>query len=206
MKFIIIRHGETHANVLYNTDDRILIGALDAPISQLNEKGIQQANHTKQLLVNEKIDAIYSSDLGRTKQTASIIFENADIIYTPLLRERSLGSDEGKRVDEVFAKEDVWKYHVNSQEDSIYDCLHKKVIDGESYSDVIQRCKEFLSQFNYDEEKTVVIVAHFHFIRCIIYELLQKEADRNLFTMMINNAQPIVYKYIDGEFIEEELI
>ena len=39
MKFIIIRHGETFANALFNTDDRILIGALDAPVSQLNENG-----------------------------------------------------------------------------------------------------------------------------------------------------------------------
>jgi|GEM_PF-6524434 len=29
MKLILIRHGETHANVLYDTDERILIGALD---------------------------------------------------------------------------------------------------------------------------------------------------------------------------------
>ena len=204
MKFIIIRHGETFANALYDTDDRILIGALDAPVSQLNDQGIQQAMYTKEQLINEKIDAIYCSDLGRTKQTADIIFENRDIVYTPLLRERSLGSDEGKRVDEVFAREDVWKYHVNSQEDSIYDCLHKKVVDGESYNDVIKRCKLFLSEFDYTENKTIAVVAHFHFIRCFIYELLQKDADRELFTMIIPNAKPIVFTY-NGKFEYDKL-
>ena len=203
MKFIIIRHGETYANALFNTDDRILIGALDAPISQLNETGIQQAMNTRELLSNVQIDKIYCSDLGRTKQTAQIIFDRNDIVYTQLLRERSLGSDEGKRIDEVFSKEDVWKYHVNSQLDSIEDCLSKKVIDGESYNDVIQRCNTFLETFDFNEEMTVAVVAHFHFIRCFVYQLLKKEPDRELFTMMIPNSSPIVFAYKDGEFIKE---
>lgn len=203
MKFIIIRHGETYANALFNTDDRILIGALDAPISQLNETGIQQAMNTRELLSNVQIDKIYCSDLGRSKQTAQIIFDRNDIVYTQLLRERSLGSDEGKRIDEVFSKEDVWKYHVNSQLDSIEDCLSKKVIDGESYNDVIQRCNTFLGTFDFNEEMTVAVVAHFHFIRCFVYQLLKKEPDRELFTMMIPNSSPIVFAYKDGEFIKE---
>ena len=202
MKFIIIRHGETFANALFNTDDRILIGALDEPISQLNEAGIQQAMNTKEQLLNIRVDTIYSSDLGRTKQTAEIIFNREDIIYTPLLRERSLGSDEGKRMDEVFAREDVWKYHVNSQLDSIEDCLSKKVFDGESYNDVINRCNTFLNQFNFNEDKTIVVVAHFHFIRCFIYQLLKKEPDRDLFTMMIPNSSPIIFQFKNGEFVE----
>ena len=40
MRFILIRHGETYANALYNTNKRILIGALDQPVSQLNDVGI----------------------------------------------------------------------------------------------------------------------------------------------------------------------
>ena len=203
MKFIIIRHGETYANALFNTDDRILIGALDAPISQLNETGILQAHKTKEIMSNIKVDEIYCSDLGRTKQTANIIFEGKNIEYTALLRERSLGSDEGKRVDEVFSKEDVWKYHVNSELDPIDECLSKKVIDGECYNDVINRCKKFLSKFDYSDNKTIVVVAHFHFIRCFIYQLLNKEPDRELFTMMIHNSSPIVYSFNNGKFVEE---
>ena len=203
MKFIIIRHGETFANALFNTNDRILIGALDAPISQLNETGIQQAMNTKEQLLNVHVDTIYCSDLGRTKQTADIIFNRDDIIYTPLLRERSLGSDQGKRMDDVFSKDDVWKYHVNSELDPIEDCLSKKVIDGESYNDVIDRCNTFLKQFDFNENKTIAVVAHFHFIRCFIYQLLKKEPDRELFTMMIPNSSPIVFTYQNGEFIQE---
>ena len=82
MRFILIRHGETYANALFNTDKRILIGALDQPVSQLNDVGMQQAKDTKLLLENYIIDEVYSSDLGRTKQTASIIFPNQNIQYT----------------------------------------------------------------------------------------------------------------------------
>ena len=203
MKFILIRHGETYANALYNTDKRILIGALDEPVSQLNEVGIQQANETKIILENYKVDEVYSSDLGRTRQTASIIFNDKDIHYTSLLRERSLGSDEGKLVDEVFSRDEVWKYHVNTEEDSIEECLTKKVIDGESYTEVMNRCKKFLSQFNMNEDKTIAVVAHFHLFRCFIYVLLNKEPDREMMRMLIPNAYPIVYTYINNTFVLE---
>ena len=203
MRFILIRHGETYANALYNTDKRILIGALDQPVSQLNDVGIQQAKDTKVLLENYIIDEVYSSDLGRTKQTASIIFPNQNIQYTSLLRERSLGSDEGKTVQEVFSRDDVWKYHVNTEEDSIEDCLIKKVVDGESYIDVMKRCKKFLSQFDLNDDKTVVVVSHFHFLRCFIYVLLGKEPDREMMRMLIPNAYPMIYTNENNKFILE---
>lgn len=203
MRFILIRHGETYANALYNTDKRILIGALDQPFSQLNDVGIQQAKDTKLLLENYIIDEVYSSDLGRTKQTASIVFPNKNIQYTSLLRERSLGSDEGKTVQEVFSRDDVWKYHVNTEEDSIEDCLNKKVIDGESYIDVMNRCKKFLSQFDINDNKTIVIVSHFHFLRCFIYVLLTREPDREMMRMLIPNAYPMIYTYENNKFILE---
>ncbi len=203
MRFILIRHGETYANALYNTNKRILIGALDQPVSQLNDVGIQQAKETKVLLENYIIDEVYSSDLGRTKKTASIVFPNKKIQYTSLLRERSLGSDEGKTVQEVFSRDDVWKYHVNTEEDSIEDCLNKKVIDGESYIDVMKRCKKFLSQFDINDNKTIATVSHFHFLRCFIYVLLNRESDREMMRMLIPNAYPMIYTYENNKFILE---
>ena len=202
MKFILIRHGETYANALYNTENRILIGALDAPVSQLNEIGKQQAKQAREKMKDIVIDAIYSSDLGRTKETAEIIFGEQRITYTSLLRERSLGSDQGKRVDEVFNQPDVWKYHVNVEEDSLEDCLTKKVVDGECYQDVIQRCQTFLNEFDFSANRTVAVVSHFHFIRCFIYQLLKKDVDRDMFTMMIPNAEPLIFEWNGHTFVE----
>ncbi|MBQ9840512.1 MAG: histidine phosphatase family protein [Erysipelotrichaceae bacterium] len=137
------------------------------------------------------------------KKTASIVFPNKNIQYTSLLRERSLGSDEGKLVEEVFSRDDVWKYHVNTEEDSIEDCLTKKVIDGESYIDVMKRCKKFLSQFDINDNKTIAIVSHFHFLRCFIYVLLNREPDREMMRMLIPNAYPMIYTYENNKFILE---
>ena len=200
MRMILIRHGETHANALYETEQRILIGALDEPICQLNDVGIQQAKNIQIALNHQNIDKVYCSDLGRTRQTALLIFPHKNIQYTSLLRERSLGSDEGKLVKELFSRDDIWNYHVNVDEDTLEDCLSKKVLDGESYEDVIKRCKLFLSQFNVEKDTTIAIVSHFHFIRCFIYVLLNKEPDREMFKMMIPNATPIVFNYNHGIF------
>lgn len=200
MKIILIRHGETIANTLFNTNERILIGALNTPITYLNENGIKQANQAKNKLKDIEIDEIYCSDLYRAKQTASIIFGEKEMHYTSELRERCLGSDEGKKASEVFKEPTAWNYHVNSETDSLENCLNKKVIDGESYQDVLNRCQHFLKSFDFEEDKTIAIVAHFHFIRCMSYVLLNKKPDLDLFHHHIPNATPITFEYIKNQF------
>lgn len=202
MKVILIRHGETYANELYHTENRMLIGALENEWTQLNEAGKKQALEAKEIMDNIHVDEIYSSDLNRAIETAQIIFGNQDIQVTPLLRERSLGWEEGLNTIQRFLDEDVWKYHMNPEIDTIEECLNKKTTDGESYQMVIDRCIQFLNQFDYKEDKTIVIVGHFHLIRCMHYLLLNKEIDKDLFTMMIDNASPMIYEYINHKFIK----
>ncbi len=194
MQLILIRHGETYANVLYNTEDRILIGALDSNLTQLNETGRFQALQTKQRIQHLHIDEIYCSDLGRTKETAFIIFPDREIQFTELLRERSLGSDEGKRAVDLFQNETAWNYHVNLDQDSFETRLTKRVPDGENYLMVMERCRKFLHKLNFAEDKTIVIVAHFHLIRCMIAVLTHRENDETMFEWMIPNASPILFQ------------
>ncbi len=204
MRIILIRHGETYANDLFNSEDRILIGALDTEIAQLNEKGKQQAIEARKQLDNIQVDEIYSSDLGRTKETASLVFPNREFKTTPLLRERTLGSDEGLTFKEVFSREGVWKVHVNTELDSVEDCMTKKVVDGECFQEVLERCTKFLSQFDFNENKTIAIVGHFHLFRFMIYALLNKQPDKELFKMMIPNASPITFEYKNKKFTHVE--
>lgn len=66
MKLIIVRHAESKANVKGIRQGQ----KIDTPLSKL---GKEQAKKVAERLKNEKIDAIYSSDLKRAKETAEEI-------------------------------------------------------------------------------------------------------------------------------------
>ena len=202
MRIYLIRHGETHANVLYNTPESLMIGALESPLTQLNDIGRQQAQETRRYFENVTVDQVISSDLGRTKETSSIVFPDHDVEFTPLLRERSLGSDEGKRTELLFIHPEMQKHHVFTDIDSLEVCLSKRVPDGENYLMVMDRCRKVLSQFDFSEDKTVALVAHFHTIRCMRYVLLNKEPDMEMFHLMIPNAKPVLFEYQGNSFVE----
>ncbi|MBI2313056.1 MAG: histidine phosphatase family protein [Betaproteobacteria bacterium] len=84
-EFIIIRHGET----VWNREGRIQ-GHLDSP---LNGIGLAQAAAIGSRLAGEAFDALYSSDLGRARQTAERIAQctGHPIRSDARLRERHLG-------------------------------------------------------------------------------------------------------------------
>ncbi|MBT4540303.1 histidine phosphatase family protein [Candidatus Woesearchaeota archaeon] len=96
MKLILTRHGQTIGNVT-----GILQGHNPG---KLTEKGIQQAKKLALRLKNEKIDAIYSSDLKRASDTAKMIIEfhkNIPVYYVKELREGDCGSFTGKKESEI---------------------------------------------------------------------------------------------------------
>ena len=101
---------------------------------------------------------------------------------------------------ELFLDEKIWKYHVNSELDSLDERLSKRVLDGENYLMVMERCRQFLSQFNMEEEKTIAVVAHFHLLRCMIYVITQIEFNLSMFDLMIPNAKPLIFDYASGVF------
>ncbi len=101
IEFIIVRHGETADNA-----SGILQGQLNSP---LNTLGQQQAHCAAQALRAMHFDAVYSSDLLRASQTATIIAQDGhdDIKVTTLpgLREWHLGIYEGRRQCELLAED-----------------------------------------------------------------------------------------------------
>lgn len=96
-RIIAIRHGET----AWNVDTRVQ-GQLDIG---LNPHGLWQAQRLAQVLAEEPIDAIYSSDLTRALHTASAIAQRKQqSVQTHIgLRERGFGSFEGKTHAEIAA-------------------------------------------------------------------------------------------------------
>lgn len=96
MKLYLIRHGET----LLNKQDMVQ-GWED---SELTELGIKQASEVSKQLTGLKPTIIFSSDLGRARQTAEAVSEDLGgipILYDWRLRERMMGDAQGKHHNEV---------------------------------------------------------------------------------------------------------
>lgn len=85
-KVYIVRHGK-----IQTADrERRYIGHMDVP---LNDAGIKQAEYLRDRLADIEFDAVYCSDLSRSRQTAQIIAaaRNISIIANKALREIDVG-------------------------------------------------------------------------------------------------------------------
>jgi broad specificity phosphatase PhoE len=86
---LLVRHGETD----WNADGR-LQGHTDRPLSDF---GRRQAQQLAAELEGEELEAIYSSDLARARETAEIVAERLGlpVALEPDLREKDWGNWEG---------------------------------------------------------------------------------------------------------------
>jgi|SRR5437870_2222438 len=93
--FLMIRHGET----AWNLDGRIQ-GHDDSP---LTARGLAQARALRERLAQDRVDALYSSDLGRARETARYIAEatGREIRFDSGLRERRYGILQGKTWSQI---------------------------------------------------------------------------------------------------------
>jgi len=94
-KLIFVRHGETRYNKQGTPQ-----GIVDSPLTKEGKKDIEKA---ALLLKNEKIDVIFSSDLGRCRKTSETInkYNKLKIRYSKILREREYRIFEGKHLNHV---------------------------------------------------------------------------------------------------------
>lgn len=86
---LLVRHGETD----WNAEGR-LQGHTDRPLS---DYGRRQAQQLAGELEDEELEAIYSSDLARARETAEIVGERLGlpVVLDPDLREKDWGTWEG---------------------------------------------------------------------------------------------------------------
>jgi broad specificity phosphatase PhoE len=94
---LLVRHGETDWNA-----ERRWQGHADVP---LNERGRTQAHALAEQLSDAAIDAIYSSDLSRARDTAEIVGAQIGIavLVDGDLREIDVGPIEGLTAEEASA-------------------------------------------------------------------------------------------------------
>jgi broad specificity phosphatase PhoE len=99
-KLILVRHGHTSLNVP-GRDER-LRGWLDLP---LDDQGMKEASETAERLTDYPVEAIYSSDLRRARQTAEVLRRRTHthrITTTKELRPWNLGVFCGQRVMDIL--------------------------------------------------------------------------------------------------------
>jgi broad specificity phosphatase PhoE len=86
---LLVRHGETD----WNADGR-LQGHTDRPLTDF---GRRQARQLAEELSEQELEAIYSSDLARARETAEVVGERLElpVVLDPDLREKNWGTWEG---------------------------------------------------------------------------------------------------------------
>jgi broad specificity phosphatase PhoE len=126
----LIRHGETDWN-----RQRRIQGHADA---QLNDLGVRQAKRLRGRLAGERFDAVYSSDMGRTHDTARHALPEVAPTLDPRLREIYLGSFEGRYYHELSPDERI---EVRSWVEGPFD---RRVGGGESGAMMVERTRAWV--------------------------------------------------------------
>ncbi len=145
MKIIVVRHGETKENAKH-----ILMGHRQGILSK---KGMVQAKKLALKLRKAKIDAIFSSDLKRARDTTKEIarYHKAPVFYTKELREQNYGIFQGRPLREL----------IDAQNATGKESLEFKPKGGEGFVDVRKRVRKFVGNIGKKyEKKTILISAH----------------------------------------------
>ncbi|MBN2908922.1 histidine phosphatase family protein [Polycladomyces sp. WAk] len=192
MRLIWVRHGETEGN-----RQGRYVGHWDDP---LNKQGRQQARMTERLS-RERVSAIYTSDLCRSKETASMIaahHPSVPLAITPLLRECAFGEWEGRTYDEIAAHGEAYLRRWYD------DPWHVSPPGGECLQQMEQRISRWLETLavRHGRGDTVVAVAHAGPIR-LFYAKWVKRNPRALWDFSLRHGGVWVVRRREDGWEEE---
>ena len=174
MKLYFVRHGQTYLNKY-----KRMQGWADAP---LTPEGVAVALETGERLENIAFDAVYTSDLGRTQQTASLILSKnqfpKDIVPMSALRESCFGFFEGEE-DKLFYSKVAEKHGISIRDVFLtldMETISKDMLELDPFKDVeltskvrarvLAGLEEIVSKHGADDQ--VLIVTHGNIIRTIV--------------------------------------
>ena len=210
--FYIARHGKT----LLNTLDRVQ-GWCDSP---LTPEGIEVAEFLGAGLRDVHLDAVYSSDLRRTRQTAQVLLEEQGQTNLPInevygFREACFGSFESDFNQKMWGNVALFLQYVK-MEDMYHDVFNGKISNkealdviskldhmglAETFEQVESRAQSALQEVAVKEssegkDKNVLIVAHGMSIIC----MLQNLGGKDLLKGHLENAAVCKVTYSNGKF------
>ena len=162
-KWYLIRHGETDFN-----KKRFFYGKADVSI---NETGKEQAALLHQLMKGRSISRVYTSQLKRTQETATIIFPDQNPTAYKALNERDFGLWEGRTANEIQAAFPlVWEEWLESP----FEVTPSKAEPFEKFK---ERVWSIVKEIRETADPEIVIVGHLGVLRLIYQFLVNMEAD-----------------------------
>lgn len=172
INIFLIRHGRQNSP-LCNVD------------VELSPEGRHQAELLRDRLKNYDIDAIYSSNLIRARQTAQIINQAFKLPHEIRedIREISFGLMEGK--SDEYIEEHFHDFKVEQK------TLSKDLPypGGENGADVKERAMPIIREIARSGNKNIVVVTHGGVIRSLLAELIgRNQASRFLFAVSLENT------------------
>ena len=160
-RLLLVRHGLTEFN-----STRRFAGYSDV---EMNAAGYEQVERLRDRLADEKIDAVYSSDLGRAVATAQGICSGreVDIVPCPELRECNYGEIEGLTFQEINRLyPEVAALVVNFS-------LRLAFPGGESFEEFIARTITFLDRLEkHAPSDRILVASHSGPLRVLVCHLL----------------------------------
>jgi len=160
MQVILLRHGQTEWNKLHKYQGHTDI--------ELNDYGRAQAGKVAAYLRdNERIEAIYCSDLSRGRETAEIIARELLLPVKADARWRELGFGhwEGLTFNEVYEQ------YPQEYDDWYNNTLQLKIPGGESLAEILERALPALTEIAAQHSGTVLVVSHGGLIKTMINHL-----------------------------------
>ncbi len=148
-RYFVMRHGEAE----YNTKN--ILNADFSTKNPLTENGKRQIKESVDSFSNKKIDLIFHSPLGRTKETAGCVakilnIDSKNIIEDEQLREIGFGEFEGKQVD---AYHSFFAY--------THERFSKQPTGGETWAEVKRRMGSVIYTLEKTyKNKNILIVSH----------------------------------------------
>jgi 2,3-bisphosphoglycerate-dependent phosphoglycerate mutase len=176
LRIYLARHGETEWNV-----ERRLQGGTD---TALNATGRQQAAKLRDLLRGLRLDAVYSSTLSRSRETAEVVRGQVPLKSDAGLNERKLGKFEGRRVDASDPETAAEYKRRGNDPDDAFD-------GGESLNQFYERVRPTISSIREQHTTgTILIVGHQGTNRMILRALLGLTREQ---AQAVNQANDEVY-------------
>ena len=188
-RFILVRHGQIRQH-----KDKIFLGQLDVPLS-ISGKGqaALAGARLKKECISFDTDFIYSSDLIRAYETASIIagkLNMSDIKKEPAFREMALGEWDGKYIKDIKQKypeeyerrgRDIFKFKLGHDSENFYDLQYR----------VLKRLKKILKK---EAHRDILIVAHSGVLRIISNALAGVDVTDDSYTSIGNGEFAVIRK------------